>query len=296
MTTAQDWDRYWSGRGQAGEAFLGEGVERHPVLEEHWRALIEAAPVGPVLDIAAGAGSVAKQAAALGRKTSAADISPQAMDVLASAVPEITCATASAEQLPFGDGAFGLVCSQFGIEYAPDEAFAEALRVLQAGGQFAFVIHIEGGAIEMEVRSHRRSAERLLDAGLFEAATNLGKAVYTGSFSAEKAAYDAAEAMALQSGSPIAAHTAQGFRQLANRFQAYAPQDIEGWLAGMRAEAEAYLGRMRSMEAAAKSEAEIKAIADVMRGAGAKDVVVGHLHLAAGEKPAAWRLEGRKRG
>jgi SAM-dependent methyltransferase len=47
-----------------------------------------------------------------------------------------------AEALPFEDGVFDLVCSQFGIEYAePDAAFSELIRVLRLDGRAALVMH-----------------------------------------------------------------------------------------------------------------------------------------------------------
>jgi len=47
---------------------------------------------------------------------------------------------ADAMQLPFGDGEFDAVVCQFGVMFFPDkrQAFAEARRVLRAGGAFVF--------------------------------------------------------------------------------------------------------------------------------------------------------------
>ncbi|MBW8190912.1 class I SAM-dependent methyltransferase [Neiella marina] len=47
----------------------------------------------------------------------------------------------NAEKLPFEDETYDVVVSQFGIEYANDNAFLEALRVLVEGGIFAFIAH-----------------------------------------------------------------------------------------------------------------------------------------------------------
>lgn len=47
----------------------------------------------------------------------------------------------NAEQLPFSDNAFDYVVSQFGIEYAEDQAFSEAIRVLNQGAKFALIAH-----------------------------------------------------------------------------------------------------------------------------------------------------------
>lgn len=295
MSQGQDWDRYWAGRGKAGEAFAGEGVERHPALEAHWTKTIAEAPQGAVLDIAAGAGSVAKLAAGAGRATTATDISTEAMGALRASHPAIDCTTASADALPFEAGRFALVTSQFGIEYAPEPAFAEAVRVLEPGGVFSFLIHHQGGVIEKEVRGHRASAEALLASGLFEAARSFVHALSRGSFASEKAAYDRAEREAAESQSPVAAYTIQGFRQLASRHANYAPSDITGWLDGMKAEAEAYLGRMQSMEAAARSADDLGRIAALLEEAGAEKVESAPFHLDAAEGPAAWQVRGLAR-
>jgi len=48
--------------------------------------------------------------------------------------------TADAADLPFGDGFFDAVCSQFGLMFIPDklQAMREVHRVLRPGGQFTF--------------------------------------------------------------------------------------------------------------------------------------------------------------
>ena len=61
-----DWANYWSGReaGQTGEALAGAGIEKHDELSAFWNAVFPAAPTGIVLDLACGAGSAIKHAAA----------------------------------------------------------------------------------------------------------------------------------------------------------------------------------------------------------------------------------------
>ncbi len=45
-------------------------------------------------------------------------------------------------ELPFADGSFDAVTSQFGIEYAPlDKAIPEAARVLKSGGRMGLLLH-----------------------------------------------------------------------------------------------------------------------------------------------------------
>ena len=65
--------------------------------------------------------------------------------------------------LPFDDGAFDVVTSQYGIEYAPaDNAFAEAVRVLAGGGELGLLMHHEDSEIVVPASIRRREMEALL--------------------------------------------------------------------------------------------------------------------------------------
>lgn len=56
----------------------------------------------------------------------------------------------SAAQLPYDDGAFDVVVSQFGIEYAGEKAFSEALRVLKPEGTLLVVCHSTNSKLIIE--------------------------------------------------------------------------------------------------------------------------------------------------
>lgn len=75
------------------------------------------------------------------------------------------------EQLPFPDGAFDLVASQFGFEYADrDAALAEMLRVASPGGRIALVMH-HAGSVLVDVGRAELAHQRALLApgGLLDA-------------------------------------------------------------------------------------------------------------------------------
>lgn len=97
-----------------------------------------------VLDVACGTGVVALTAARLGATVSGLDLTPELLRVArenaAIAGVEIDWHEGDAEALPFADGAFDAVVSQFGHMFAPrpDVAVAEMLRVLRPGGTVAF--------------------------------------------------------------------------------------------------------------------------------------------------------------
>lgn len=76
------------------------------------------------------------------------------------------------EALPFADGSFDLVTSQYGFEYADRApALAELLRVLAPRGRVALVMHHAGSVLVEVARSELRHQARLLaDDGLLAAA------------------------------------------------------------------------------------------------------------------------------
>ena len=120
-----------------------------PLIFEPYAADLVArlAPRSPrrVLEIAAGTGVVTRRlAAALPRDVAivATDLNQPMLDTAAAAGTRrpVEWRQADAMRLPFEDGAFDTVVCQFGVMFFPDKAkaFAEARRVLSAGGVFVF--------------------------------------------------------------------------------------------------------------------------------------------------------------
>jgi SAM-dependent methyltransferase len=97
-----------------------------------------------VLDVGCGTGVVAITAARRGAHVTGLDLTPEllerARDNGAVAQVEVEWREGDAESLPFGDGAFDVVLSQFGHMFAPrpEVATREMLRVLAPGGVIAF--------------------------------------------------------------------------------------------------------------------------------------------------------------
>ena len=97
-----------------------------------------------VLDVACGTGVAAITAARLGAQTKGLDLSPALLE-RAKWNADLACvsidfAEGDAEALPYKDGEFDVVISQFGHMFAPrpEIAIAEMLRVLKPGGTIAF--------------------------------------------------------------------------------------------------------------------------------------------------------------
>lgn len=97
-----------------------------------------------VLDVACGTGVAAVSAARLGAKVTGLDLTPELLERARfnsqTAGFEIEWREGDAEALPFPDGSFDVVLSQFGHMFAPRPALAisEMLRVLKPGGTIAF--------------------------------------------------------------------------------------------------------------------------------------------------------------
>lgn len=80
-----------------------------------------------------------------------------------------------AEELPFPDGHFNLVASQYGFEYTDTTAAgAEAARVLCAGGTLALVMHHAGSRLHAVATAEAESAATLCaDGGFLDQAGEL---------------------------------------------------------------------------------------------------------------------------
>jgi ubiquinone/menaquinone biosynthesis C-methylase UbiE len=97
-----------------------------------------------VLEVAAGTGAVTRVLApqlSPGARYVATDLNQPMLDYAASrqaADSRISWRQANAQELPFDDASFDLVCCQFGAMFFPDRASAyrEAKRVLKPGGHF----------------------------------------------------------------------------------------------------------------------------------------------------------------
>jgi len=105
--------------------------------------LLDAARVGAgmhVLDVACGPGHVAAAIIERGALPLGLDFSSAMIELARADHPGIRFAEGDAEALPFAEGSFDGVVSNFGIHHVPDpvRALSEARRVLRTGGRMAF--------------------------------------------------------------------------------------------------------------------------------------------------------------
>ena len=120
-----------------------------PALLGQWAPrVVDAAGIEPgqrVLDVACGTGVLAREAAVRTGPTGSVtglDSSAGMLTVARRLEPEFEWRQARAESLPFPDGAFDAVVSQFGLMFFADrtQALREMLRVLAPGGRLAVAV------------------------------------------------------------------------------------------------------------------------------------------------------------
>ncbi|MCC6614975.1 MAG: methyltransferase domain-containing protein [Anaerolineae bacterium] len=120
-----------------------------PALFQEWAARVaDAAQIQPgqrVLDIACGTGILARSAAErVGLRGSVVglDVNDGMLAVAAAKASHIEWRKGRAEALPFDDGAFDAVVSQFGLMFFDDreQAIREMLRALRPGGHLAVAV------------------------------------------------------------------------------------------------------------------------------------------------------------
>jgi ubiquinone/menaquinone biosynthesis C-methylase UbiE len=99
-------------------------------------------PGSTVLDIGSGPGHVTGALAKSGAVVTGIDFSTKMVEVARRHYPEAAFQEADAEQLPFDDGSFEAVVSNFVVHHLarPGVVFREVCRVLKPGGRFAFVV------------------------------------------------------------------------------------------------------------------------------------------------------------
>jgi SAM-dependent methyltransferase len=102
----------------------------------------ETRPGSHVLDLGSGPGHGSQMFAQSGAVVKGVDFSPQMVEAARRCYPHIMFKEANAEQLPFDNGVFDAVVSNYVVHHLarPGVVFREISRVLKPGGRFAFVV------------------------------------------------------------------------------------------------------------------------------------------------------------
>lgn len=95
-----------------------------------------------VLDVACGPGYVSAETKKLGAIPTGIDFSEKMIAIARRMLPDTPFVQGDAQSLPFKDGCFDRVLTNFGLVHVsdPPKACAEARRVLKSGGRFGFTV------------------------------------------------------------------------------------------------------------------------------------------------------------
>ncbi len=143
-----DADRALKAKHRAVWALGDYAAVAREVIPELGRVLVAESGVGPgdrVLDVAAGTGNAAIEAARAGASVVASDLTPELLAIgrtdAASQGIDLAFEEADAEALPYPDDSFDAVLSCVGVMFAPhhDVAARELTRVARPGGRLALI-------------------------------------------------------------------------------------------------------------------------------------------------------------
>lgn len=313
----QDWNHFWSGSAPAPA--YARGGRSHPNLDQAWmdffgqaRAQL-AAPV-QAIDLASGTGVMVdylRQAfEGAGASISCLDSSPAAIASIRQRFPAVTGHHADARKTGLPAGAYDIVTSQFGIEYAGEAAFEEAMRLVRPGGFISLVIHCQDGQIALDGQRSLAAAQRVLQANLLK---NAGKAFSCGFtyFGTGKGLMPYKNASAeLQRSMDVSAAVVREFGpEIANRSIARLLDDLQAmsaelrsldkaetlkWLGAMTAELSAFAGRMDALCKAAAGEEVIGRLKTSLLAGGFVIARADKIEGSEGGAPLAWCIHARK--
>jgi len=305
------WGEFW--RVTSESAAHAAGGAQEGALRRFWReSLVGHLARGRLLDLACGNGAVSGVVSDLCREAGLAMPPLVGADGAAAAAVAYRarfaggCAVvADSRHLPFPDGAFAVVASQFGIEYSGIPAVGEAARLVGPGGRLAAVLHLRGGAIHRECEANlaairRVQASRALPAAreVFRRAAAVAKGHGSrGEFrrADERLAGALGEVAAIvrESGSAVAGGAVLRLHEdlvhLRGRLAAHDPGEVSRWAEALEGEVEAYRARMAAMLAAALDEAGVREAAALASTQGLATRRCEALLTGRGE-PGAWAL------
>jgi len=159
---AEAWTIFWREQPAESRCCANAPQDMRRALDSHWRTFASTVPARTrILDVGCGAGAVGRELLSW-----RADLSITGIDfasISPSREPRIRLLPDTPmELLPFPDGSFGAVVSQFGYEYGRSgEAARETARVLVPDGLLSFVVHHRQSPIVIDSYRNLRAIEHL---------------------------------------------------------------------------------------------------------------------------------------
>jgi len=316
------WNHYWHSD-RIASCLDGAGARNYDEsVSAGWRAFFADLPArSRILDLCTGNGAVAILAAGTSLASAKAfdivavdqaDIDPPAF--LSRHQPELAIIAfrpgTRVEGLPFADHSFGVVVSQFGIEYSDlPVALIELGRVIAAGGRTRLVLHAAEGLVSADARKVIEDADFLLatvdlpgaarrcfvDVTAAERTANAGEAAHRQA----RESLDAFEAALAQTARRIPAATDSHMLRncgavLLDTFKRHARLEVDQLVAKaeeVRTNILHHRGRLQALVDAAVSRDDLGEIAERLRGAGAE--LVEQTELRGGPALIGYVVEGR---
>lgn len=274
------WSDYWSDSAGAG-CLSGAPPALLAELASTWRSLaLTLAPGASVLDVAAGDGAVIRAMRAVRPDLKLMGIDSAVVGPAAAAIG--VRGGVHADALPFEDGRFDAVLSQFGIEYCPAAAIAEAVRVAAPGATILLICH-HADSVAVQHNARRAAAMvAMVEAGLLSLARRvaLGGTDDAATTAKINRACEAYRDQSIVGELPLALGRALAGRQAVAMVQAIS----------VRALAE--IGRLQAMRAAALNEAAAATVVAEFDRLGVH--CTARAVLIERGSPMAWEIKGKR--
>lgn len=317
---AKAWDSYW----QHMQSVQSQGGPQDSALAQFWsetfdRVLVDARHNLQVLDVGCGSGVLARFTSVFGGARAPGviprvwglDYSHAALASVRKFSPGITCIAGNAAKMPFEDGTFDLVTSQFGIEYAGPAALSEAARVLRPNGQLATALHVRGGGIYKECEVNRQAVDAVRDCNLLEYFRQVVEAFHHARQSVRARillrdaygrfaqAVTATEQVLRRWGRAVASGLVHRLRgdvvRMVQRLQAFDASELMAWADFMANELRNYSQRMASMLEAALSCEMIERLTARLNCYSLQIQLRNLLKIGDEETPVAWMVTATKK-
>lgn len=310
------WDTFWQGTGDA-EAYAAGGVS-HPSIIAFWDKFFQAAEQefeSPrMVDLASGNGALVERA--LGQfgdhpiSVHCVDVSESAIRNIKKRFPEIHGITGDLRNTELEQNSFEIVTSQFGVEYAGEDAILNALGLLAPGGFAVLMMHHEDGSIHRECELNLQAVQQVMDSEFLTLASEMFAAGFEAIKGADRGPYDAAalklapavkalEEIMTEFGEDVADGTVASLYsdvgKIHSRIQHYDSGEVNNWLESMNTELEAYAIRMKSMAGAAIDKEQFAQLGEGAADLGLELLEAGPLYAPDEALPLAWVLLATKR-
>lgn len=293
----QAWADFWAGEGSRQTCLPRALQDIEDAQRALWSDFARTLPKSAqVLDLGTGGGAVLQKMRAV-----RPDLKLTGVDSSPTLPPPPTGISLRAgvpfEALPFPDGRFDAVTSQFGFEYGDTAATApEVARVLRDGGRMVFAMHRRDGPILAHNLSRREALQWALGTGLLEKGRALAAARQTMALPTPPAFHSAPQDAARKfPNQPVAAEFLQALLQTLEMGRRRPPAETIEVLQTLESKARNEIARIATLERAACDEDRLASIISQLAAAGLSLKEPDSLMERSSRRAFAWILWGERR-